>query len=92
MQYTCTCTCTCIYTYTLHTSTHGHPPCILPPECSEKEELDEDEEGDDLAQEFLPSPPSSPPSPAGLSLLALSVSVDSALLSMVLSVEEVSEL
>ena len=61
---------------------------VLPPECSEEEELGE--ERDDLAQEFLPSPPSSPP-PAGLSLLALSVSIDSAHLSMVLSVDEVSE-
>ena len=61
-----------------------------PLECSEEEELVD--EGDDLGQGFLPSPPSPcPPSPTGLSLLALSISVNSARLSMVLSVEEVSE-
>ena len=52
---------------------------------------DEGEE-DVLGQEFLPSPPlSRPTSPAGLSLLALSVSVDSARLSMLLSVDQVSQ-
>lgn len=53
---------------------------------------DEDEgEGENLAGEFLPSPPSPhSSSPSGLSQLALSVSVNSARLSMLLPIEEVS--
>ena len=71
--------CTCISMYI------SLPPLL---ECSEDDELRV--EGDDeLAREFLPSPPSSsrPPSPPGLSLLALSISVDSTRLSMLLHVE-----
>ena len=51
------------------------------PECSE------DEEDEDFGQDFLPSPPSatSCPSP-GLNLLALSVSVDTTRLSMILPI------
>ena len=74
-----------MYTSTLHVFFS-----LFLTECSEDKELEEEGEGDDLAREFLPSPPSPHPSPpAGLSHLALSVSVDSARLSMLLSVEEV---
>ena len=50
---------------------------------------EDEEEEDDLAQEFFPSPPSatSCPSP-GLSLLSLSVSVDTAHLSMLLHIND----
>ena len=53
-------------------------------------EYSEDEEDDDdLAQEFLPSPRSASTCPSpGLSLLSLSVSVDTARLSMLLQIKE----
>ena len=55
--------------------------------CAEYSE--DEEEEDDLAQEFFPSPPlaTSCPSP-GLSLLSLSVSVDTARLSMLLHIND----
>ena len=62
----------------------------LPLEHSEDVELGEDAL---TAEEFLPSPPSSscPPSPAGLSHLAVTLSVDSAQVSKLLHVEEETE-
>ena len=55
--------------------------------CAEYPE-DEDEE-DDLAREFLPSPPSASSCPTpGLSALSLSVSIDTARLSMLLHIND----
>ena len=55
--------------------------------CAEYSE-DEDEE-DDLAREFFPSPPSASSCPTpGLSTLSLSVSIDTARLSMLLPIND----
>ena len=69
---------------------HINPSLTLPLEHSEDAELGEDAL---TAEEFLPSPPSPsrPPSPAGLSRLAVALSVDSAQVSMLLHVEEETE-